>query len=61
MRREAVLPPPNLDGAAVLLAPNLDAAAVFPSPNPGATSDDSLPPICRPTLNDAVSCLGQPA
>jgi hypothetical protein len=61
VRREAVLPPPNLDGAAVLLPPNLDAAAVFPSPNPGAKSDDSLPPICRPTSSGAVSCLGQPA
>jgi hypothetical protein len=61
VRREAALPPPNLDGAAVLLPPNLDAAAVFPSPNPGAKIADSPPPICRPTSSGAVSCLGQPA
>jgi hypothetical protein len=48
-RREAALPPPNLDGAPVLLPPNLDAATVFPSPNPGAKIDDSPPPICRLT------------
>ncbi len=61
VRREAAHPPPNLDAAPVLLPPNLDAATVFPSPNPGAKSDDSPPPICRPTSSDDVSCLGQPA